>query len=231
MTGHLGAQERAVAHPEWDEDLPTHGVLERRAGDSRQQQPKQLVPRVRVGEGRAGLGPQPPARQAARELAEGLIVELGIVPAIVRDVRKTARVAQQTPGRDLPCPPVRERELRHPVDDRRIQVERRNRVVPSRCQRHHRSRDERFGHRRQVEHGLGRDRLTGLDVTDAEPTHDDLVVTHHRHRQARRRVHIEERLDKRPQAVLDGDPKRNTGCVHIPTLCRQRVAASADATR
>ena len=184
MPGHLAAQEGAVPHSERGQDLLPDGGLERRARDPGQQQPEQLEPGIGVREHRTRLRLQPPARQAASELAEGVVAELRVVPAVVRDVGETARVAHQVPGRDLAFPTVGQRELGHQVDDRSIQVEHRYAGVPSRRQRHDRGRDEGLGHRRQVEHRLGRDRGTAADVTDAEPTRDDLLVAHHRNGQA-----------------------------------------------
>ena len=227
MPGHLAAQEGAVPHPEWGQDLLPDGVLERRARGPGQQQPEKLEPGIGVGERRAGLRLQPPARQAASELAEGVVAELRVVPAVVRDVGETARVAQQTPGCDLPCPTVGQRELRHPFDDRSIQIEHRFAGVPSGRQRHDRGRDEGLGHRRQVEHRLGCDRRTAADVTDAEPTRDDLLVAHHRNGQACHVVRAEKGLDQRPQAFLHAPSKAPRTHVHVPTLRRQRVAASA----
>ena len=220
MAGHLGAQEGAVPHPERGQDLPPDGLLERRARDPGQQQPEELEPGVGVGERRAGLRLQPPARQAARELAEGVVAELRVVPAVLRDVGETARVAQQTPGCDLRRPAVGQRELGHPVGDRGIQVEHRSAGVPSGRQRHDRGRDEGLGHRRQVEHRLGRDRRTAADVTDAEPPRHDLLVAHHRDGQACRVVRTEEGLDQRPQAVFHAvlEPPRTH--IHVPTVRR-----------
>ena len=222
MPGHLAAQEGAVPHPEWGQHLLPDGVLERRTRGPGQQQPEKLEPGVGVGERRAGLRLQPPARQAASELAEGVVAELRVVPAVVRDVRETARVAQQTPGRDLPCPTVGQRELRHPFDDRSIQIEHRLAGVPSGRQRDDRGRDERLGHRRQVEHRLGCDRRTGADVTDAKPTRDDLLLAHHRNGEAGHVVRVEKGLDQRPQAFLHAPAK--VPRAHVPTLRRHPLA-------
>ena len=216
MRRHLAAQEGAVPHPEWGQHLLPYGVLERRARDPGQQQPEQLEPGIGVGERRAGLRLQPPARQAAGELAEGVVAELRIVPAVVRDIGKTARVAQQPPSRDLPLATVGQRELGHPFDDRSIQVEHPLAGVPGGRQRHDRGRDEGLGHRRQVEHRVGGDRRTAADVTDAEPTRDDLLLAHHRNGQASRVVRIEEGLDQGPQAFLHAPSKAPRPRVHGP---------------
>ena len=139
-------------------------------------------------------------------------------------------MAQQTPGCDLPCPTVGQRELRQPFGDRSIQIEHRFSGVPSGRQRHDRGRDEGLGHRRQVEHRLGCDRRTGADVTDAEPTRDDLLLAHHRNGQACHVVGAEKGLDQRPQAFFYAPSKASRTDVHVPTLRRQRVAASAHAS-
>jgi len=151
---------------------------------------------------------------------------LRVVPPVVRDVGKTTRVAQQTPGRDLRCPTVGQREFRHPLDDRGIQVEHRLAAVARGRQRHDRGGDERLGHRRQVEHRLRCDRRAAADVTDAEPTRDDHILAYHRNGHARHLVRAEERLDQRPQTPLHGFPKVPRTHVHLATLRRQRVAAS-----
>jgi hypothetical protein len=139
-------------------------------------------------------------------------------------------MAQETAGCDLLAPTVGQGELRHPYDDRSIQIEHRLAGVPSGRQQHDRRRDERLGHRRKVEHRLGSDQVTGADVTDSESTRDDLSLTDHSNRQAGQVVRTDERLDQRPQAFVHARSKVGRSRSHVQTLRRPHMPPRGHAT-
>ena len=79
--------------------------------------------------------------------------------------------------------------------------------------------DERLRHRGQVEHRLGRDRVTTTDVPHAEPACCDLPVADDRDGQARHVLLADMGLDERPEAVVQGC-RQGRGVVHGPTVRR-----------
>jgi hypothetical protein len=85
---------------------------------------------------------------------------------------------QQVPEGDLSRAPVGQAELPQPLHHGRVQVEGRLPCPhPARRQPDNCGRDERFRHRRQVEHGLGCHWLQGAHLLDPEaPGQGDLTV-------------------------------------------------------
>lgn len=195
---HLRAPERAPLHAQRPQQLLAHGVLEGGAADPREQQAEELEAGVGVGERRARLGLQPPVRETAYEVGERVVVQLRVVPPVVRDVGQSAGVAQQRPCRHLGGPPVGEGELGHPPGDRGVQVDAR----PQDGSRH-----ERLGDRRQVEHGLRRDRVAAPHVSYAEAACGHLAVVDDGDSEPGVLVARQERGDGRPQPVLDPCPQ------------------------
>ncbi len=182
---HVTAYEGALVHAKGVEDELFHRRLERLPGHHGHEVPEHLEPSVAVGELSAGGGCQSRAGPAQHEVAKGIVTEPRAVPLVVGDVRQAARVAEQVADGDLLRSTVGGRELRHPLDDWRVETENRRTTTSRRGQLEDGRCDKRLGHRREVEHGLRRDRFAGDDVFSPRTP-----GTGRPHRLARRRPRV-----------------------------------------
>ena len=87
------------------QDLLPDGVLERRAVALDSSSPRRPEPGVGVGRTSSRAPPAAASPTGCGELAERVVAELRVVPAVVRDVREATRVAQQP--RAVTSPPDR----------------------------------------------------------------------------------------------------------------------------
>ena len=157
--------------PSGAQDLLPDGVLERPAGHPGTAAARAARSRHWSRRKPSGLGLQTPARHAASEVAERVVTQLRVVPAVLsRRPGDHSEWLSSPRTVTSPARPSARVKLGHPCADRSIQVEHRLGGVPSGRQGHDRGCDERLRHRRQVEHRLGGDRRTGADVTNAETT-------------------------------------------------------------
>lgn len=120
---HVTAYEGALVHADRVEDELFHRRLERLPGHHRQEVPEHLEPSVAVGELCAGGSCQSRAGPAQHEVAQGIVTERRAVPLVVDDVRQAARVGEQVADGDFLRSAIGEGELRHPLDDWRVETE------------------------------------------------------------------------------------------------------------